>query len=74
MRKLYVFLLLILVLPISVSAANKELVTYDISATVNLDKTVDIEETYHIYFVEDAINLDRIIDTKFDIVRPNKTK
>lgn len=74
MRKLYVFLLLILVLPISVSAANKELVTYDISATVNLDKTVDIEETYHVYFVEDVINLDRIIDTKFDIVRPNKTK
>lgn len=74
MKKTITFLIcLFVLLPLEIKAADKEIVTYDIEANVNIDRTVDIKENYNFYFIEKVNSIDRVLDTKLTVIRKDKT-
>ncbi|MDD3452805.1 MAG: DUF2207 domain-containing protein [Bacilli bacterium] len=78
MKKLIKYFLcaFILFLPLTVhgTSADIEVVTYDIKADVKANRTVNIDETYNFYFINQISTFTRIIDTKLVTIRPNMTK
>lgn len=72
--KYLVFVLLCVFIPISISAEEVEYTLYDSNITVNEDRTLDVEEKYKIYFIEDTKRVTRKLNKKLMVTRPNKTK
>lgn len=74
MKKIiYLFFLVVLILPISVSASDMEFVTYTSEINVNKNRTLDIEENYQIYFVNDTEYIVRRIPKNLKILRKDKS-
>ena len=75
MKRLYFLIVLsILFFPFIVKASNIEYTLYDSNIEVNQDRTLNVNENYKIYFIEDTQKITRNIDLKLNQVDPSNKK
>lgn len=72
--KYLVFVLLCVILPFGVSAEEVEYTLYNSDIIVNTNRTIDVDEKYKIYFIEDTNTITRKLKEKLVVPRPDKTK
>ena len=74
MKKIKFILLLFLLIPFSINAEDVEYTLFNSNIKVNTDRTLDINEDYKIYYIENVDKVTRKIEIDQMIIRPNKSK
>lgn len=69
---IYTFICII-IFPMSISADSIEYTLFDSVMNVNIDRTIDINETYNLYFIEDTKQITRSLSKELIEVKPDKT-
>ena len=64
----------VLICPLLVKAESIEVTLFDSNITVNQDRTLDVEEKYKLYFIEDTKKITRKLSKNITVVRPDKSK
>ncbi len=72
--KYLLFVLLCIIMPLGVSAEEVEYTLYDSNIKVNTNRTLNVEEQYKIYFIENTKLITRKLNEKLIVTRPDKTK
>ena len=72
--KYLLFVLLCIIMPLGVSAEEVEYTLYDSNIKVNTNRTLNVEEQYKIYFIENTKLITRKLNEKLTVTRPDKTK
>jgi hypothetical protein len=60
-------------IPFNIHAQDMEFILFDSDITVNKNRTLDIQENYRVYFINDVDSIERKINTKVTEVRPDNT-
>ena len=66
-------ILVILVTPLTVSAADYEIITYNFNADVSESRTAYINESYNIYFMKQIDSIERRLSNRLTIIRPDSS-
>ena len=66
-------ILVILVTPLTVSAADYEVITYNFNADVSESRTAYINESYNIYFMKQIDSIERRLSNRLTIIRPDSS-
>lgn len=74
MRKLKYLLFLFLLFPFVVNAESVEYTLFDSNIKINENKTINVDENYKIYFIEDTNSINRKLNRNLTIIRPNESK
>ena len=72
-KKLFFILLFLLLIPINISAASYDIITYNIDIIVNENRTIDVKEEYNIYFTQSG-ELKKKLTDKILFIRSNNSK
>ena len=72
--KILYFCLLFLVMPIISSASDIEVTSFESSMTLNKNRTININENYELYFINNTKSFNRTLDTSLELIRKNDSK
>lgn len=63
----------LLIFPMSVQAADVEYTLFDSTIQVNQDRTLDVSENYHLYFIENTKSISRTLKSNLVEIRPDQS-
>ena len=63
----------LLIFPMSVQAADVEYTLFDSTIQVNQDRTLDVSENYHLYFIENTKSISRTLNSNLVEIRPDQS-
>lgn len=73
MKKFFLLIMLSIIFPVSIEAADVEYTLFDSVITVNQNRTLDVEEKYRLYFIEDTETISRKLNSRLVEIRPNQS-
>ena len=73
MKKLFIFCLLFLTLPVVGHASDIEVTSLETTINVGRNRVATVSEKYELYFIENTKIFNRAIDTSLKIVRPESS-
>jgi hypothetical protein len=73
-KNIFLIFLCLIVFPITIKAESVEYTLFDSNLIVNKDRTIEAEENYRIYFIEDTKTINRKIDLKLVQIDPDDKK
>lgn len=73
-KNIFLIFLCLIMFPLTIKAESTEYTLFDSNLIINQDRTIDAEENYRIYFIENTDKITRKIDLKLVQIDPNKKK